>query len=226
MRSAQSLPQHDAEYCPARLRSGPERRVAGRCADRLARVLPRGARVLVVSSCSGSERDGPSWWPARSRRSSCCSRSRRSRPRSARPALGYVLIALAGVRDGGAQRNRPANAVPDLTMTVLTMTLTGLAADGRRAGGSGIGSVWRTAALWDANRRPRGSDAVEDRALDPAAARSASRHRQGRSRQVLCLGAAAVQSSGPSDGGESLPRPTEVDRYAAAVLRYAVTRDS
>jgi len=38
-------------------------------------------------------------------------------------------------------------AVPDLTTTVLTMTLTGLAADSKLAGGSGKGSARRIAAV-------------------------------------------------------------------------------
>ena len=37
--------------------------------------------------------------------------------------------------------------VPDLTTTVLTMTLTGLSADSRLAGGSGKGTARRTAAV-------------------------------------------------------------------------------
>jgi uncharacterized membrane protein YoaK (UPF0700 family) len=37
--------------------------------------------------------------------------------------------------------------VPDLTTTVLTMTLTGLAADSPPAGGSGRGSIRRVAAV-------------------------------------------------------------------------------
>jgi uncharacterized membrane protein YoaK (UPF0700 family) len=37
--------------------------------------------------------------------------------------------------------------VPDLTTTVLTMTLTGLAAESRLGGGSGQGSVRRLAAV-------------------------------------------------------------------------------
>jgi hypothetical protein len=37
--------------------------------------------------------------------------------------------------------------VPDLTTTVLTMTLTGLAADSRVVGGTGAGSVRRISAL-------------------------------------------------------------------------------
>jgi uncharacterized membrane protein YoaK (UPF0700 family) len=38
-------------------------------------------------------------------------------------------------------------AVPDLTTTVLTMTLTGFAGESRLAGGSGKGSVRRLAAV-------------------------------------------------------------------------------
>jgi uncharacterized membrane protein YoaK (UPF0700 family) len=55
-----------------------------------------------------------------------------------------ALLALAmGVRNATVRRL----AVPDLTTTVLTMTLTGLAADSRVAGGSGSGSVRRIAAV-------------------------------------------------------------------------------
>lgn len=60
---------------------------------------------------------------------------------------GYVLIALMafamGVRNAAIRRI----AVPDLTTTVLTMTLTGLAADSRPAGGSGKGSARRITAV-------------------------------------------------------------------------------
>jgi uncharacterized membrane protein YoaK (UPF0700 family) len=59
----------------------------------------------------------------------------------------YVLIVLMafamGVRNATVRRI----GVPDLTTTVLTMTLTGLAADSRPAGGSGKGSVRRIAAV-------------------------------------------------------------------------------
>jgi uncharacterized membrane protein YoaK (UPF0700 family) len=59
----------------------------------------------------------------------------------------YVLIlvmALAmGVRNAAVRHI----AVPDLTTTVLTMTLTGLAADSRPAGGSGSGSSRKLAAV-------------------------------------------------------------------------------
>jgi uncharacterized membrane protein YoaK (UPF0700 family) len=60
---------------------------------------------------------------------------------------GYVVIAslalAMGVRNATVRRLR----VPDLTTTVLTMTLTGLAADSRPAGGSGEGSIRRIAAV-------------------------------------------------------------------------------
>ena len=62
-------------------------------------------------------------------------------------ATAYVLIALLafamGLRNAVVRRI----AVPDLTTTVLTMTMTGLAADSRPAGGSGRGSVRRLTAV-------------------------------------------------------------------------------
>jgi uncharacterized membrane protein YoaK (UPF0700 family) len=58
--------------------------------------------------------------------------------------LVIALLALAmGVRNATVRRL----AVPDLTTTVLTMTLTGLAADSPIAGGDGKGSVRRIAAV-------------------------------------------------------------------------------
>jgi uncharacterized membrane protein YoaK (UPF0700 family) len=55
-----------------------------------------------------------------------------------------TLLALAmGVRNATVRRV----GVPDLTTTVLTLTLTGLAADSPLAGGSGTGSTRRTAAV-------------------------------------------------------------------------------
>ncbi len=55
-----------------------------------------------------------------------------------------ALLALAmGVRNATIRRI----AVPDLTTTVLTMTLTGLAADSPLFGGTGKGSTRRTAAV-------------------------------------------------------------------------------
>lgn len=62
-------------------------------------------------------------------------------------ASAYVLIILLalamGVRNAAVRRI----AVPDLTTTVLTMTMTGLAADSRLAGGSGTGSIRRASAV-------------------------------------------------------------------------------
>jgi len=59
-------------------------------------------------------------------------------------AVVTALLALAmGVRNATVRRL----GVPDLTTTVLTMTLTGLAADSRIAGGSGEGSLRRIAAV-------------------------------------------------------------------------------
>lgn len=62
-------------------------------------------------------------------------------------ASGYLVIAVLasamGVRNAAVRRI----AVPDLTTTVLTMTLTGLAAESRLAGGSGQGSTRRAAAV-------------------------------------------------------------------------------
>jgi uncharacterized membrane protein YoaK (UPF0700 family) len=60
---------------------------------------------------------------------------------------GDVIVALLafamGVRNATVRRI----AVPDLTTTVLTLTLTGLAADSRLAGGSGKGTTRRIAAF-------------------------------------------------------------------------------
>jgi uncharacterized membrane protein YoaK (UPF0700 family) len=62
-------------------------------------------------------------------------------------ATAYIVIALLalalGVRNATVRRIN----VPDLTTTVLTMTLTGLASDSRLAGGSGKGSVRRIAGV-------------------------------------------------------------------------------
>src|SRR3954452_6519299 len=66
------------------------------------------------------------------------------RPRTVSGDVVIALLALAmGVRNATVRRL----AVPDLTTTVLTMTLTGLAADSRVAGGSGQGSARRIAAV-------------------------------------------------------------------------------
>jgi len=59
-------------------------------------------------------------------------------------AIVIALLAFAmGVRNATVR----LIGVPDLTTTVLTMTLTGLAADSPAAGGSGKGSVRRLAAV-------------------------------------------------------------------------------
>jgi uncharacterized membrane protein YoaK (UPF0700 family) len=62
-------------------------------------------------------------------------------------AAAYALIVLMatamGIRNAVVRRI----AVPDLTTTVLTMTLTGLAAESRLAGGPGKGSIRRSAAV-------------------------------------------------------------------------------
>ncbi len=58
-------------------------------------------------------------------------------------ALIAVLALAMGVRNATVRKI----AVPDLTTTVLTMTLTGLAADSPLFGGSGKGSARRTAAV-------------------------------------------------------------------------------
>jgi uncharacterized membrane protein YoaK (UPF0700 family) len=60
---------------------------------------------------------------------------------------GYVVIALLALAMGVRNATVKRLAVPDLTTTVLTMTLTGLAADSPPAGGSGKGSANRTAAV-------------------------------------------------------------------------------
>lgn len=66
------------------------------------------------------------------------------RPGAASGDAVIALLALAmGVRNATVRRL----GVPDLTTTVLTMTLTGLAADSPLAGGSGKGSVRRVAAV-------------------------------------------------------------------------------
>jgi uncharacterized membrane protein YoaK (UPF0700 family) len=66
------------------------------------------------------------------------------RPSAVSGDVVIALLALAmGVRNATVRRL----AVPDLTTTVLTMTLTGLAADSRIAGGSGHGSGRRIAAV-------------------------------------------------------------------------------
>lgn len=49
----------------------------------------------------------------------------------------YALIALLGIAMGTQNAVARKLAVPDLTTTVLTLTMTGISADARLAGGSG-----------------------------------------------------------------------------------------
>ena len=83
-----------------------------------------------------------------------------------------ALLALAmGVRNATVRRL----AVPDLTTTVLTMTLTGLAADSRVAGGSGAGlGAQDHRRAGDALRSARRSAAAQDQ---PRPRRSSPRPR-------------------------------------------------
>jgi uncharacterized membrane protein YoaK (UPF0700 family) len=60
---------------------------------------------------------------------------------------GDVVIALLAFAMGARNATVRRLGVPDLTTTVLTMTLTGLAADSPAAGGSGKGSARRVAAV-------------------------------------------------------------------------------
>ena len=90
------------------------------------------ARALAIESIAG-----------RDRRDRGCGTQR---PRRAAVSGDVVIALLAfamGVRNATVRRL----GVPDLTTTVLTMTLTGLAADSPAAGGSGKGSVRRIAAV-------------------------------------------------------------------------------
>ena len=60
---------------------------------------------------------------------------------------GDALIALLALAMGVRNVTVRRIAVPDLTTTVLTMTLTGLAADSQLFGGDGRGTTRRTAAV-------------------------------------------------------------------------------
>ncbi len=62
-------------------------------------------------------------------------------------ASGDLVIALLAFAMGVRNATVRLIAVPDLTTTVLTMTLTGLAADSPPTGGSGKGSLRRLAAV-------------------------------------------------------------------------------
>ena len=65
----------------------------------------------------------------------------------ARTVSGDAVIALLAFAMGARNAVVRRIAVPDLTTTVLTMTLTGLAADSRLAGGSGKSSARRSSAV-------------------------------------------------------------------------------
>ena len=62
-------------------------------------------------------------------------------------ASAYALIVLMACAMGVRNAVVRSIAVPDLTTTVLTMTLTGFAAESRPAGGSGNGSLRMSAAV-------------------------------------------------------------------------------
>jgi len=59
----------------------------------------------------------------------------------------YVLLAAMGLAMGVQNATARKLAVPDLTTTVLTLTLTGIAADSRLAGGPGSGGARRLIAV-------------------------------------------------------------------------------
>jgi uncharacterized membrane protein YoaK (UPF0700 family) len=68
---------------------------------------------------------------------------------SVRPgdAAAYLMIVLMAFAMGIRNATVRSIGVPDMTTTVLTMTMTGLAADSLPAGGSGKGSLRRLAAV-------------------------------------------------------------------------------
>jgi uncharacterized membrane protein YoaK (UPF0700 family) len=68
-------------------------------------------------------------------------------PVSAGSGAAYFIIALLAVAMGMRNANVRRLGVPDLTTTVLTMTLTGLAAESRLGGGSGQGSIRRATSV-------------------------------------------------------------------------------
>ena len=58
-------------------------------------------------------------------------------PATSHPGMRYVLIVLLGLAMGVQNAAARVLAVPDLTTTVLTLTITGTSADSRLAGGPG-----------------------------------------------------------------------------------------
>ena len=65
----------------------------------------------------------------------------------ANTAYGDTIVALLALAMGARNASVRRLGVPDLSTTVLTMTLTGLTADSRLAGGSGSGTPRRAAAV-------------------------------------------------------------------------------
>jgi uncharacterized membrane protein YoaK (UPF0700 family) len=63
------------------------------------------------------------------------------------PVASYAAIILTALAMGGRNATVRQLAVPDLTTTVLTLTLTGLAADSPWAGGTGRGTSRRIVAV-------------------------------------------------------------------------------
>jgi uncharacterized membrane protein YoaK (UPF0700 family) len=63
------------------------------------------------------------------------------------PTRVYAVIALTGLAMGIRNATARRLAVPDLTTTVLTLTMTGLAADSRLAGGNNQGWARRAASV-------------------------------------------------------------------------------
>ena len=100
------------------------KRIGERQVEHLARALAIEVSLLAVAAALAAAVD--------------------ARPNAASGDIVIALLAFAmGVRNATVRRI----GVPDLTTTVLTMTLTGLAADSPPAGGSGKGSARRTAAV-------------------------------------------------------------------------------
>ena len=62
-------------------------------------------------------------------------------------AYGDLTVALLALAMGARNASVRGLGVPDLSTTVLTMTLTGLTAESRLAGGSGSGTARRVAAI-------------------------------------------------------------------------------
>src|SRR5213082_983101 len=90
------------------------------------------------------------------------------------PTRVYAVIALTGLAMGIRNATARRLAVPDLTTTVLTLTMTGLAADSGLAGGSNRGWARRAASVvtmvtTDAARL------AQPRLLPPASPESAAR---------------------------------------------------